>query len=104
MPRACSETTEEEGHDHAEEEPVKIDWRRHNVRFHGGFRNLPGAVEGVRMTVNYLTGNIRNSRERKSARVSATSSGRLTGSRSRAKWAGCPVVSAHGACRETSTA
>ena len=43
---------EEEDHDHAEED-VKIDWRRHNVRLHGGFRELPGAIDGVRTTVNW---------------------------------------------------
>lgn len=31
---------------------VKIDWRRHNVRLHGGFRNLTGWVESLRGTVN----------------------------------------------------
>jgi iron complex outermembrane recepter protein len=43
-------------HDHAEDiEPgdVKIDWRRHNVRLHGGFRELTGAIEGLRTTVNF---------------------------------------------------
>lgn len=41
---------DEEGHAH---EDVNIDWRRHNVRFHGGWRNLDGWLESFRGTVNY---------------------------------------------------
>lgn len=41
---------EEEGHEHHD---VNIDWRRHNVRFHGGWRNLDGWLESFRGTVNY---------------------------------------------------
>lgn len=37
----------------AEHEDVAIDWRRHNVRFHGGFRNLEGWLESLRTTVNF---------------------------------------------------
>jgi iron complex outermembrane receptor protein len=48
---------EEEGvqeEEHEEEHAdVKIDWRRHNVRLHGGFRELGGFVESVRGTVNF---------------------------------------------------
>ena len=36
-----------------DEEPVKIDWRRHNVRLNGGLRNLTGALESVRTTLNF---------------------------------------------------
>jgi iron complex outermembrane receptor protein len=43
---------EEEGHGHGHED-VNIDWRRHNVRFHGGWRNLDGWLESFRATVNY---------------------------------------------------
>lgn len=32
---------------------IKIDWRRHNVRLHGGFRELPTVIESVRTTVNF---------------------------------------------------
>ena len=53
------EDHDDEGEEHAEEEHghghenVKIDWRRHNVRLNGGFRNLNGWVEGIRATMNY---------------------------------------------------
>jgi iron complex outermembrane receptor protein len=40
----------EAGHEHPD---VNIDWRRHNVRFHGGWRNLDGWLESFRATVNY---------------------------------------------------
>lgn len=32
---------------------VSLDWRRQNVRFHGGFRELKGFIESFRATVNY---------------------------------------------------
>ena len=32
---------------------VKIDWRRHNARLHGGLRNMSGWVESFRGTVNF---------------------------------------------------
>ena len=48
------EEEEEEGEDHHHaHEHVSIDWRRHNVRFHGGFRNLEGWLDSFRSTVNY---------------------------------------------------
>jgi iron complex outermembrane receptor protein len=34
-------------------EEVSIDWRRHNVRLHGGFRDLQGWLDSFRATVNY---------------------------------------------------
>jgi iron complex outermembrane receptor protein len=40
------------GHDH-DEGPVDLDWRRHNVRFSGGFRNLNSWVEGFTLQLNY---------------------------------------------------
>lgn len=48
----------EEDHDHEDEhthahEDVNIDWRRHNVRFHGGWRNLDTWLDSFRATVNY---------------------------------------------------
>lgn len=43
----------EHGEEGAGHENVQIDWRRQNVRLHGGFRNLPGAIESFRGTVNY---------------------------------------------------
>lgn len=36
-----------------ESEPVDLDWRRHNVRFHGGFRNMTGWLDSFRATLNY---------------------------------------------------
>ena len=36
-----------------DEETVKLDWRRHNARFHGGFRNLTGPFESWKTTVNF---------------------------------------------------
>jgi iron complex outermembrane receptor protein len=36
-----------------EEEDVDIDWRRHNARFHGGWRDLSGPIESFRATLNY---------------------------------------------------
>lgn len=45
------EEHEEEG-EHHHHENVKIDWRRHNVRLHGGLRGLTGFVESLRTTVN----------------------------------------------------
>ena len=44
------EAEREEGHDH---EHVKIDWRRHNARFQGGWRELSGAIEAFKATINY---------------------------------------------------
>jgi iron complex outermembrane receptor protein len=44
------ETGPEESHAHSH---VNIDWRRHNARLHGGVRNLEGALESFRATVNY---------------------------------------------------
>jgi iron complex outermembrane receptor protein len=43
---------EEDPEAHAHEN-VNIDWRRHNLRFHGGFRNLKGWLEAFRATLNY---------------------------------------------------
>lgn len=37
------------------EEDINLDWRRHNVRFHGGWRNLEGWLDSFRATVNYST-------------------------------------------------
>jgi iron complex outermembrane receptor protein len=55
-PAEAEDEHEEEGE--VDEEPhahhdVNIDWRRHNVRFHGGWRNLDGWLESFRATVNY---------------------------------------------------
>jgi iron complex outermembrane recepter protein len=36
-----------------ESERVKIDWRRHNARFNGGWRDLTGPIESFRATFNY---------------------------------------------------
>ena len=36
-----------------DEETVKLDWRRHNARFHGGFRNLTGGLKVAEETVNF---------------------------------------------------
>ena len=47
----AEEEGDHEGHLHGDE-PIKIDWRRHNVRLNGGLRNLTGAVESVRANVN----------------------------------------------------
>jgi iron complex outermembrane receptor protein len=44
------EDSGEEDHDH---EHVKIDWRRQNVRFQGGWRELSGPVESLKTTFNY---------------------------------------------------
>ncbi len=44
---------EGDGHDGHSHEDVSIDWRRHNVRFHGGWRNMNGWVDSFRATVNY---------------------------------------------------
>lgn len=38
-------------------EHVKLDWRRHNTRFHGGWRNLNGIIESFRATLNYSNWN-----------------------------------------------
>jgi iron complex outermembrane recepter protein len=43
---------EEEDGEHAHEH-VSIDWRRQNLRFHGGFRNMQGWLEAFRATVNF---------------------------------------------------
>ena len=47
---------EEEGHEGEEEEEleaVNLQFRRHNYRFHGGFRNLGGAIDGFSLHLNY---------------------------------------------------
>jgi iron complex outermembrane receptor protein len=49
-PAESEEEHAEEDHVHHD---VNIDWRRHNVRFHGGFRNLDGWLDSFRATVNY---------------------------------------------------
>jgi iron complex outermembrane receptor protein len=44
-----------DGDEHSADEhgDVSIDWRRHNIRFHGGYRNLQGRLQSFRATVNY---------------------------------------------------
>jgi iron complex outermembrane receptor protein len=38
----------EHSHEH-----IKVDWRRHNTRFHGGWKGLSGPIESFRATLNY---------------------------------------------------
>jgi iron complex outermembrane recepter protein len=51
VPPIEGESSEFAGEEHHED--VKIDWRRHNSRFHGGWRDLSGPIEAFRATLNY---------------------------------------------------
>ncbi len=44
---------EEEEEDAPELEAVNLQFRRHNARFYGGFRNLGGAIDGFALHLNY---------------------------------------------------
>jgi iron complex outermembrane recepter protein len=49
-PFGLNDQTGEDTHDHGH---VKIDWRRHNARFQGGWRELTGPIESFKSTFNY---------------------------------------------------
>ena len=51
VPGGVHEHHDEEGEEEGHHSDVKIDWRRHNVRLHGGVRNT-GFVDAFRATVN----------------------------------------------------
>ena len=101
VPPFAAETECEEGEEHHDHEHVKIDWRRHNARFHGGWRELSGSVEAFRATVNYSDWRHNELEDTRSGRDS-NKQFTIAASSISSEPAGCQAASACGDCSATS--